>query len=504
MNKIILYITVFCFVVISCTDLSTEVHDTITDDNFFLDERQVLSSVGPAYSGLRSFTSVSGIWGVNEFTSDEMVLPTRGIHWYNDGMYQRYQRHEWHSEEGNTNQAWNNIFSGINTANRLLFQLEQVEQTEAIEIVMSELRGLRAFWYFLALDMFGNVPLVTSFEDADAAPPNSSQSEVFDFIEGELLEILEDLRTEKSMSTYGRFHRWAAYATLSKLYMNAEIYKGEAHWEQAEAALDAIIESGLYSLEEDYFSNFARDNEGSDENIFVIPYDHVHAGGFQIHYWTIHFNGHRAFNMQTGGWSGYAGAPSFVQSYDEEDTRHDIWLTGYQTTPTGETLYNNQEKAGTPIHYTVDFESLTNAAEDDGARLMKYDYSNAEGDLSNDYAIFRYADILLMKAEVLMRQSGDNATQQAVDLVNDVRARAFADPSGQLYNTQTLTLESLLDERGWELAGEYWRRHDQIRFGTFTAGSWDWKEPSGDYRNIFPIPQQQLNANPNLVQNPGY
>src|SRR5699024_8000458 len=160
---------------------------------------------GPAYSNLRTYTEVSGIWGVQEFTSDEMVLPTRGQHWYNDGMYQRYQRHNWHTEEGNTNIAWNDIFSGINTTNRLLHQFQEIEEkSEALQLIIYELRGLRAFWYFLALDMFGNVPLVTSYENADAAPATNSREEVFNFIEEELVSIIPNLSEEVNSNTYGR------------------------------------------------------------------------------------------------------------------------------------------------------------------------------------------------------------------------------------------------------------------------------------------------------------
>src|SRR5699024_3138876 len=160
--------------------------------------------------------------------------PTRGQHWYNDGMYQRYQRHNWHTEEGNTNIAWNDIFSGINTTNRLLHQFQEIEEkSEALQLIIYELRGLRAFWYFLALDMFGNVPHETSYENADAAPATNSREEVFNFIEEELVSIIPNLSEEVNSNTYGRFHRWAAYTTLAKLYLNAEVYTGSSRYEDA-------------------------------------------------------------------------------------------------------------------------------------------------------------------------------------------------------------------------------------------------------------------------------
>lgn len=514
MKKSHLYLNVFlgiAFILSSCNDLSQNVHSEVSEQNFYKTERQVLSAAGPAYSGLRTYTQIAGIWGVQELTSDVAVLPTRGQHWYNDGMYQRYQRHTWHTEEGNTNIAWNDIFSGVNTTNRLLHQFGQIEdKSEALQLIINELRGLRAFWYFIALDMFGNVPLVTSYEDADAAPSNNTRQEVFDFIEDELTTVIPNLSEEVNGNTYGRFHRWAAYATLAKLYLNAEVYTGTSRYEDALNALNAIIDSGNFFLEEDYFANFAVENSGSSENIFVIPYDHTYTTEWgamhQPHFWTLHFVGNQAVDMQYGAWGGFAGGPDFVQSYDNEDERKDIWLIGLQTTPEGDTLYNNQElPSDSALVYTEQISSLENAHENEGARLMKYDYTGAqEYSLNNDYAIFRYADVLLMKAEALMRQNGGSATQEAVQLVNDVRTRAFEDPAQHKYTVSSLTMDALLAERGWELAGEAWRRNDLVRFDEFATGSWTFKDPVDPARNIFPIPQQQLNSNPNLEQNPGY
>jgi hypothetical protein len=124
--------------------------------------------------------------------------------------------------------------------------------------------------------------------------------------------------------------------------------------------------------------------------------------------------------------------------------------------------------------------------------------------LKNDFVVFRYADVLLMKAEALMRKNGGAATQEAVDLVNQVRARAFPGDDSKLYTTSTLTLYAILAERGWELSGEGWRRNDLIRFGKYNDPC-DFRPIAADeHYNLFPIPQDQINANPNLNQNPGY
>jgi len=514
-NKLIL---IFTFVgLFSCTNLDEEVFDTITDENFYKTERQVLAASGPAYSNLRAYTDPTSIWGLNTLTTDEIMLPTRGKDWFNGGIFQRLHRQQWTSAEGEINNGWNFVFINVTTCNRLLFQFEQIEnKSEPLQAIIKELRGLRAFYYFLGLDMFGNVPLVDRFDvPAGFAPKNMTRKEIFNFVEQELLAVIPELSAETNISTYGRFHRWAAYATLAKLYLNAEIYTGEPMWDKAIAATDAIIASGNYQVATDFFSNFVVNNEGSKENIFVIPYDDKlpqdwGGGGitsrmFQHQYWSLHFNGSQTYNMQQGGWNGLAAVPSFYNSYDPEDVRRRVWLVGQQYSATGEMLYANQERAGQPLVYTVTLNSLEQAFENEGARLAKYDYTGAANfTLSNDFAIIRYADVVLMKAEALMRKNGGAATAEAVVLVNSVRSRAFAGNTVKLYTPATLTLATLLAERGWEFAGEGWRRNDLIRFGQFNR-AWDFKPvASPSTTRIFPIPQAQINANPNLVQNPGY
>ena len=126
--------------------------------------------------------------------------------------------------------------------------------------------------------------------------------------------------------------------------------------------------------------------------------------------------------------------------------------------------------------------------------------------MHNDLPVYRLSDVMLLKAEAIMRKNGGVATQEAVDLVNAVRSRAFAEPAGHLFTIGTLTLDDILQEREWGLYYEGHRRTDLIRYGKFVRGTWEFFDRSneGDHRNVFPIPQAQINANPNLKQNPGY
>jgi hypothetical protein len=510
MKKLLILFTLFGLW--SCTNLDEEVYDTIVNENFYQTEKQVLAAAGPAYNELRGYVQVGALWGINSLSTDEAVLPTRGIHWDNGGIYRRLALHSWTSEEGYFNDSWKFVYNTASNCNRMLYQFDLIEdKSDALISIMNEMKAVRAFAYFVGLDDFGNIPIVESFDVPEGfAPANSTRQEVFEFVKSDLESSLNVLSKSTDMTTYGRMHYYAAQAILAKLYLNAEVYTGQAMNDQCIAACDAIINSGEYALTSDYFSNFAIKNEGSSENIFVIPFDDTYTKSWgymnQFQYWTLHFTANKTYGMEAGGWNGFCAMPSFYRSYDETDLRRNVWVVGPQYSKTGEVVYCNQELAGKPLSYSIDLTSLEGSFEDEGARLAKYDYTGAKNyTVSCDYAVIRYADILLMKAEALMRKNGGAATAEAVELVNSVRGRAFEDTTDKLYTTATLSMEALLAERGWEFAGEGWRRNDQIRFGDFTTGRWTFQDSdSPEFRNLYPIPQSQINANPNLTQNPGY
>jgi len=513
MKKLLFLSIIILAGLFSCTDLDVEVYHDIVGETYFKTERQVLSAAGPAYTSLKGIVKPEGVWGLNVLTTDEMLIPTRGAHWYNAGIYQRFHKHEWTTEEGDINAAWNFIYTGVSNCNRPIYIYEQVEEiTPALISVMNELKALRAFYYFVALDLFGNVPLVDRYDVPDEyAPANNSRQEVFNFVEEEISEGTSVLNSSVDMTTYGRFHRYAAFTLLAKLYLNAEVFTGQAMWDECIKACDSVIYSGKFSLADDFFENFIAENEGSPENIFVVPYDDVEAvdwggpGMFQLHLWTLHFTSNLTYDMAQGGWNGMCALPSFYKSYDTTDIRRNAWITGLQFSSSGDTLYCNQEKRGEPLIFTVDITSLEASFEDEGARWVKYDYIDAKNmQLRNDFVVFRYADVLLMKAEALMRKNGGVANAEAVDLVNELRTRAFPGDDSKLYTTSTLTLDALLAERGWELSGEGWRRNDLVRFGKYNDVLDFRPEAADDHYNLFPIPQDQISANPNLTQNQGY
>ena len=511
--------------VFSCTNLDETVYSEILKDNFYQSEAEIISALAPAYGGLRG---IEGLWEAAALATDEAVIPTRGKDWYDGGVYLRLHEHNWQPELSYFNSIWNFGFGRVNKANQLIFQLEQVEEKMDPALYsqfVAELKIIRAFGYYHLIDHFGNVPIVDRFDVApDFLPANEAdfqtgRTKVFDFIEKDILENVEFLSEENNQSTYGRFNKYAAYALLTKLYINAETWIGTPKWDEAIAAADNIIESQKYTLETDYFANFLGKNEGSKENIFVIPYDGLKTDWQFILYWTsLHPSLKKKYNTANGPWNGLCAIPSHVKSFDAADKRRNGWLSGLQYSSTGEVLKCAYESVPNPLNLTVDFVNIynesdpavynhVNALEYHGARFVKYEITQYPSwCMENDRVVFRLGDIMLLKAEALMRKNGGTATPEAVDLVNDVRARAFTDPSASQYTTGTLTLDALLQERSWELYFEGVRRNDLVRFDKFVRGTWEFFDRSAeqDFRNVYPIPQNQINSNSRLVQNPGY
>jgi starch-binding outer membrane protein, SusD/RagB family len=508
----------------SCTDLEETLYTEIRSEDFYKTQEEVIAALAPAYGDLRW---IGGIWELNSHNTDHTLIPTRGRHWYDGGHWQRMHEHTWTSETPQINGVWGYGFDRVNRANMLIYQLQRLDNIDddMRTRFISELRLIRAFGYYHLIDFFGNVPIVDRFDvEPGFAPPNnndfqSGRNELFNFIEKDLLESIDNLSENVDRSTYGRFHKWAAHAMLAKLYTNSEVWTGTQRWDQVITHCDAIINSGKYQLESNYFNNFLARNQGSQENIFVIPYDDTRTDWALLFYWLgHHYAMQRKYNTANGPWNGFSALPSHYKSFDEEDLRRNGWLVGKQYSSTGELLLCSEESAPNPLELTVDFVNIydptdqatydhRNALEYHGPRFVKYEITALPAwSMPNDLAIYRYADILMLKAEALMRKNGGAATQEAVELVNQVRSRAFSNPAGKLYSPGTLDMDALLLERGWEFYHEGMRRNDLVRFGKFVRGDWEFfnRSNEADHRNVMPIPQPRINANPNLKQNPGY
>jgi hypothetical protein len=481
----------------SCWELEQEVLSGITQDELLENVTPELVEVlkQSAYgavvaSGQGGYGSHGGIYSIMEVSSDELAIPQKGADWEDGGIWLRNHRHTWISVDGPYNGSWIYGFRIVAECNLLIQQFPDLVD------LTSELRVLRAFGYLLLIDNFGNVPIIV--ETDRGTPQQSTRQEVFEFIESSILENVEFLTRE---NTRTNLNYWTAHMILAKLYLNAEVYTGTARWADAERILDVIINEGPYSLTPNFFANFGANNSNSSENMFTVPYDANNAGGFNIHQMTFHYNSQFTFDLQEQPWNGYAALEEFYNSFDDGDVRKGSLREGVQfasdgVTPIEDDAVEANDPDGPVINFTPNINELApNAFRQAGTRINKFEIPSGIGpDLNNDFPIYRYADVLLMKAEAAWRQGN---TAVALQFVNQVRERSNVAP------LTSIDASILLAERGREMFAEGHRRSDLIRFGRFNDAWWE-KAPSQPFRNLFPIPENQLQANPNLTQNPGY
>jgi hypothetical protein len=481
-------------------NLDSEVYDRASGDNFPSTPAELNAVIGSAYAGLRGYNG--DVFNMQEVSSDELVVPTRGPDWFDDGAWQNLARHSWTPlNPGAINGSWNFCYSGIANVNLNLTNLENVT-TPGKETTIAELRTIRAFYYYLLMDLFGSVPLIT--EDSPAGSPDqSTRQQIFTFVESELKAAIPSLTNAVSGATYGRFTQGAANALLAKVYLNAGVYTGTPRWADALTATDAVINSGLYSLLPNFFDNFAVRNDqngSSKEVIMAIPYDKVLAGGMNFHMRALHYAQQSYYQLGNSPWNGFCTYADFYSTFPAVDARRAMWLAGPQPGPDGKTIVYQDAVDGVSrdLNFTPEISALTRALQNQGVRPAKFQIqiNNTLADQDNDFPLFRYADVLMMKAEALIRLG---RAAEALPLVNQIRTRA----SLPALTAAQMTLPELLAERGRELAFEGWRRSDQIRFGTFNQ-AWQFKPVTAATFNIFPIPAQQLSANSKLKQNPGY
>ncbi len=502
----------------ACTDLTEVPNDALTPDNAFRTEAEILAGIASVYARLRP--ALWGYYNLSEITTDEMLVPTRGSDWFDNGRWLEIHRQTWTANSGaaldDMNGTWNDLFSGVARANLMIDVIQKAGGTGQ-EAALAELRTLRAFYYFMLQDFFGGLPLVTTTELGQNA--RATRKEIFDFIESELLESRDDLPLTRPAADYGRMTRGAANAILASLYVNAGVFTketginatgynscndvtvsgGQNACQAAVDAADAVINSGEYSLATDFKDNFSLTNENSPENIFVTAYTAVAGLGMSLPMRTLHYN-----QLSTGGgspWNGFATLAETYNAFDANDNRRQMWLVGQQRSfNTGAEV---TDRTGKPLVFTPEIGNIEQATEAEGVRYNKFpplpDAPNGDGH-PNDFPWFRLAEMHLIKAEALNELGNSGA---ALAEVNFVRARAF-EPDEPLAGLSGAALrDAILDERLFEFAGEAKRRQDLVRHGRYTEAR-QFKEQREAHRVLFPIPQVQIQTNPLLTQNPGY
>lgn len=508
---------------VSCTKkLNETVFSEDTPGNFYQTANQVVAAYVLPYSYLQTHIYQVHFQDV-EFVTDEACVPVLYGYIDQEGQWIRFHEHTWASPDAWILTEWQDLYQAIGYCNNFIDNIQNVDVSKmdlpiSKEQMVAEVRMVRALHYYWALTEFGNIPVVEHVGELN--PTNSTAADAFAFIESEIKAAIPDLSEKGDDDWYGHFTKTAAYALLAKLYLNAEAVTGTAHWQDCIDACDAVINSGKYSLDENWQDPFKVHNENSDENIYVVPFDASNAQNFNFIEQDIHEYISAAKYGNDYGWRKISTQESFFDLYAKNDARINQWIVGKQTyvDKNGHTKpipSYEQDNNGNPIPLVITptIGDLTNATDMEGVMNIKYEIenglnygSNGFVNMNNDMVVFRYADILMMKAECLMRLNSNAATQAAVDLVNQVRQRDFsaADWSTAKYTTSSLTMDELLNERGREFAYEMFRREDLIRFGKFENAWWDKPQDPDKHYEIFPIPQTVLTTNPALKQNPGY
>ena len=529
------------FTGLSCTKLDETpyLYDKVTGDRIGKTDLEVSSLVGAAYSNMAGIGSNNHYNPLGEVTTDEEIVPTRGPDWGDGGHWVRQKLHTYTSLDNGPVSGWGFCYTGVTTCNRLIATLTTINTPTALAYI-PELKVLRAFYYYLLLDWFGNVPLSVNFTDL-TPPTNATRAAVYAFVESELLTnapLLKKPSGIPDVATQYRMNYYVAEAILAKLYLNAQVYTGTAAFDKCIAVCDNIINSGIYSLTPNYSDNFIQNNQNSKEFIWSLPFDHVKFTGFNMVMMTLDYLHQNTYNINAQPWNGFASTAEFYNTYIDPtlnpgpqgtviglDPKGDTvtgtvdkrmlnnFLVGPQYSSSGARLSDDGADAtdpdGKPFTLTPYINELQPGAwRQSGARIFKWNfYQNMTQDMDNDFGVLRYADILLTKAEATARLGNDWNDPTVLAVVNQIRTQ-----HGGVTPLVSLTATSFLMERSREMFAEGWKRQDMIRFGTYNttfgfhiADAPDTKGPNGiNHLNVFPIPESQINANKNLHQNPGY
>lgn len=487
MNRVI-YGMLF-FLLFSCANVEEQIYDVVPGELFPENEAQSALVVINAYKELADLIDDAGWWfWMQEVTSDEIVFPTRFTDWDDGGKWRVLHTHEWDNNTDGVNSMWSHMYDGVTEANSALDGLAG-STDEPTLITSAKLKVLRAFYYYLLIDNYGDVPYATTLIGVPENPEKTPKAEIWQNIVDDIKESLPLLPTSTNNFAVSK---GLAYTLLAKLYLNKEIYTGSADWQMTEAYCDSVIDLGTYTLSSSVTAPFAAANDNNPENIFTIPFDENNLKGFRLHMRTLHYQSDETFGMVVGPWNGFAVVEDHYNSYTNNDARKNWFLVGPQQDAAGQVLFD--ETAEADVVFTPNIPALNMDGSYSfpqirlsGARVAKYEIeSGAEENLNNDFPLFRYADVLLMKAEAIIRQGGNGD-----EWVNQIRRRAG------LSDWSNVTLDRLLEERGRELFAEGHRRQDLIRFGEFNSSWWE-KPASTSDRNIFPIPQWAIDENPNL------
>lgn len=470
------------------------------------------SSLQGVYDQLNGQTDQANTYALQEQSTDEMMGPTRGTDWGDFGTWRKLHQHSWDPSHDQINNTWDQLNTGI-------FRATQVVDGSSDASIKAQASFLRAYFMFQVTDLFGQQPFRDPKGSPDDNPTVMSRVQATDFI----IKDLQFAEATLGTASIGKASKAAAQALLAKVYLNKAVYTSTTPggpFTFAKADMDKVIEyankissSGSYQLAGTgkYFDNFSWDNSTlSKEIIFGIENSETQAPGNTRNRWRMGMH----YSQTPDGWNGFTTLADFYKSFEATDERRGIaypgltdiiglrtgFLIGQQFGAKNKAL---KLRGGQPLVFTENV-NLNFSTEAQGIRVIKYfpkpttDTTAKDDQASNDYIFLRFADVMLMKAEALVRGGADPNGQTALSIVNSIRT-----PRGASVLTSVDT-KALLAERGRELYYEGWRRNDQIRFGTFNDPVDQRPIKSAATRTLYPIPQRAVDTNPNLKQNPGY
>lgn len=518
----------------SCTDLDVDVKSKYTE--YPNDPVAIEGKMSDVYYSFRQALG-NNYNRVQTFSSDEATGVSFGTDYFDKGENIHPSIHNFMSGDDPAS-YWTDLASGITKCNKIIEEFKETPK------VAAPARLMRAFYHFILMDSYGDVPVLDHLPADNEAVVRSPRKEVAEFIEKEVKECLPDLSDKNDASTYGKPNKWMAEALLVKLYINWGVYTcgdvtkydvattKNSKLDECVKYCDDIIGSGLFNLNDSYRKKFMFDNGPQIKDfIYAMPYDKVSAQG-------LLYGRYRAFRrIDDGDTQGYYGGkmgkscagicamnPEFADLFClEGDDRNDAVLKGkvfIHDAITGEETDKPYIYKGTQLELTKTITlqegglaTLNCGATPDGwrqgYRSIKFypnpnEYSAYNRYQSNDVPIFRFADIILTKAEAIKRGATATNGDTPQSLFNKIRSYVHAplldhDPS----------LQEILDERGREFFDENWRRNDMIRFGTFESEYGFHKHSNPDARfdktcRILPVPDNILKENTNWEQNPGY
>lgn len=544
----------------ACHKVEVPITSELTPDTYPQTASQFNSVTGPVYTAIRSSYSIDYFF-IQTLSSDEAILPAFGGNWYDGDKYEELHKHKWTKDNAWVNSVWNYLTNIIGTTNQTMYTLKLAPAGPAKQTTIAELKVVRALSYFMMMDLYGNVPVDTAYGSTELHT-NTPRAQVFSFIESEVKAALPDLNKLAGQGQYGRPNAYTAYSLLAKMYLNAGVYTGTPRYNDCIAACDSVINAGggsLYSLEprNTYLQMFYPTNgPNTREFIFAIPYDASTSNGTMFH---ARYDLNRNLGIRykySGSTNGSITNPVMNQSYpgsgllnskpsgpesvlpeyyanfnDPNDIRNGQWLGGKQYWPDGSPLmvittnkgYDASYSGSSPTAaylYQLDLtpgmqfrSSATGAnpalfdfgndevAWNMGYRNIKFypDYTNTVSrNQNNDVPIFRFSDIILMKAEAILRGGSPTMGQTALSLINQLRANRTTSLA-----LTSVTLNDIYTERCREFSWETWHRNDMIRFGKF-EDAYGFKTDADVNKRLFPIPTVALSTNSKLIQNPGY